>query len=464
MSRQPIAPWNSPSQAVHLFAAMCSALVLTYSESVQAQCNRTAVPGDAGYCQEIRIEDGNAPNAPQIKVDSSKLDDYTRALREKEAQEKRGDESRMRAMRAQFNEIAEQNQLDTRNTLCDFKSNPFEIYEGDLADCLEWAKGMRSTPPLSDAQKQTARKKAAQADNDREILTKANKGDQEAKFFLFGRCRDKESVLYGHKACEDNLRVGAAEAGSVNAQYSLAMDHLKYGNVEEALVWLNRAADSGDSHSLRQLRDMYFWGRYVARDFSAASNYIRRLDENEGITGFRYDDSPFGNSNRSLMAIVNVMGFAPDDFPFSIEQSKNRLLFESKKAWGREAQFHLGIWYLHGNYGFKKSEGKARNFLEKSGSAGLALLSHAYAAGTHVKQSAKTGEKYYQQATRWAGAEDIDTWYYAGMYVQSIGGNTNNGKEYFHKAAKFGHREAAVELAKLEGTLAPAWAIPVIQP
>ncbi len=212
-------------------------------------------------------------------------------------------------------------------------------------------------------------------------------------------------------------------------------------SAKKAVFYLNKACAGGFSAAFYDLAEHYETGYGVKQDPRQALSLYRRYRES------RPDDAA-GNFRVAALLLLSSYHF---DEAYKGEGAD--CLKKATEGHYPYGLFVTGLGYLYGDFGLKKNEAKAREFILKAGEAGLpqALLETGrmhLSGGLFAKDPVKAAE-YFRRA---AELKDVDAAYELGCLYRDGNGVAQDkaaALKYFKQAAERGSVPGTFESGRI---------------
>lgn len=252
----------------------------------------------------------------------------------------------------------------------------------------------------------------------------------------------------------NNLLISEATDGDVNAQFSLGIHYLRNGNVSEALLWLERAANTNEDNL------------YCAEDYQSqygasmqlVKYYTKEKDYDKAIYWFKKHTNKGLHEGREKDYLIYQVANCtyPDDGYLDIYQ-------DAVDLGSAEAAATLACVYAIGN-GVERDDDKAvelyRKYLELSNKTKQNVnigdvYYYIYCNSDDDYSNSIIGYLYESDRYQWiekaieAGSDEAqnmmgNSYYFGCMEIEQ---DYNQAVEWYQKAAEHGNKEAQYQLA-----------------
>jgi len=232
----------------------------------------------------------------------------------------------------------------------------------------------------------------------------------------------------------------------------------KIQKYDEALTYLQKGADAGNSLSQVALGDIYRLGRGTPQDLDKAIEwYEKALDAGEKCMnnlGHVYYKKREMDKAFLLFKKASELSIRQGSYnlglcyefgygtPIDYEAALREFTKAKKEGW-HQSIAHIGYFY-HEGLGVPKDEQKAFTFFQEAQDHGVldayAYLARCYEKCSHVRQDLKRAEEYFRKS-----AECNNTWglYQCGLFlIRQYPENVEIGESYIRKAADLGSFDA----------------------
>lgn len=282
--------------------------------------------------------------------------------------------------------------------------------------------------------------------------------------------------LYGALFCKGDERQEwyqrAAEQNCEVAMLNLANVYSQTGKCDEALTWLNKAANRGFLPAKSMLGRMYFNGDCVKEDKEEAVKLFRNAAE-QGLADAQYylgvcyyKGQGVGKDYKSAFKWVKMaadqgnpnacynLGYYYEHGIGVDKNNKEALNWYSKAAGmgNSDAAVNIGNLYYGFNYDIEHSYEEAIKWFEKAANQnnarGLHMMGYCYDSGKGVTCDYKKAFEYYEKAVELGNASsynNLGTLYENGNGVKK---DKKKAFELYMKAAELGSSIAASNVGK----------------